>query len=363
MQNSGKVQEWLHCSSLSINEHVTLHKRRPTINNQICKETSMKTLSSSLKVLTCAIFILTLSSFAQAQATRTWVSGVGDDLNPCSRTAPCKTFAGAVSKTAIGGEIDALDGGGFGAVTLTKSMTIDGAGGFGSILASGTTGVTINIATNVNDPQRRVTLRRLSINGTGLTGQVGSSTGVRGIRVVTNGMAALHVENCYIQNFTTAGIDIAANEGAAGARVTIKDTNITNTGTVGLQASNANAAGFVSVVANNMRIDSCTSGVIVKDRAFVTLRDSVIQACATVGASIQAPSNTATLSLENTVLASVGTGVQGGGAGTVVDLSNTSILNNSTAISGGGGTINSHQNNRLANNTALGTAPTPVGQL
>src|SRR5437763_9539285 len=85
-------------------------------------------------------------SIAQAQATRTWVSGVGDDLNPCSRTAPCKTFAGAISKTATGGEIDAEDPGGFGAVTITKSITIDGTGTMGSILASsGATGININI--------------------------------------------------------------------------------------------------------------------------------------------------------------------------------------------------------------------------
>ena len=66
------------------------------------------------------------ATMLQAQATRTWVSGVGNDANPCSRTAPCKTFAGAISKTAAGGEIDALDPGGFGAVTITKSITIDG---------------------------------------------------------------------------------------------------------------------------------------------------------------------------------------------------------------------------------------------
>lgn len=321
----------------------------------------MKTLYSSLKVLTCALFLLTLSSVAQAQATRTWVSGVGNDANPCSRTAPCITLAGAISKTAIAGEINVLDAGGVGAVTITKSITIDGGAGFGSILASGTTGVNINIAANVNDPQRRVTLRRLAINGTGSSAGVGTSTGIRGIRMHTNGSAALHVENCFIQNFTTAGIDIVANEGATGARVTVKDTTITNT-VIGLQASNTNAAGFVTVTTNNLKIDSCTSGLIVKDRAFFTVRDSVIQGCTTVGASIQAPSNSAGLNLENTVIFSTGTGVQGGGVGTTVDLSNTSILNNSTAISGGGGAINSHQNNRIANNSAAGTAPTLVGQ-
>ena len=73
---------------------------------------------------------------AQAQATRTWVSGVGDDANPCSRTAPCKTFAGAISKTAPCGEISVLDPGGFGAVTITKSITINGTGTPGGILSA-----------------------------------------------------------------------------------------------------------------------------------------------------------------------------------------------------------------------------------
>src|SRR5437867_13155113 len=85
---------------------------------------------------------------AHAQATRTWVSGVGDDVNPCSRTAPCKTFAGAISKTAAGGEIDALDPGGFGAVTITKGMTIDGGPNAGGILSSGVQGVIINAGSN-----------------------------------------------------------------------------------------------------------------------------------------------------------------------------------------------------------------------
>src|SRR2546422_2828997 len=90
-------------------------------------ETGGKVMKTSLLLAAVGIVCLPMLSSdpAQAQATRTWVSGVGDDVNPCSRTAPCKTFAGAISKTAAGGEIDCLDPGGFGAVTITKSLTID----------------------------------------------------------------------------------------------------------------------------------------------------------------------------------------------------------------------------------------------
>src|SRR5262249_9234662 len=81
---------------------------------------------------------------AQAQATRTWVSGVGDDANPCSRTAPCKTFAGAIFKTAPSGEINVLDPGGFGAVTITKSITISSEGFEAGVLVSGTNGIVVS---------------------------------------------------------------------------------------------------------------------------------------------------------------------------------------------------------------------------
>ena len=90
----------------------------------------------SLRFVAVLVLLFAFSSLAHAQATRTWVSGVGDDANPCSRTAPCKTFAGAISKTAAGGEIDALDPAGYGAVTITKSITIDGTGTLASVLVS-----------------------------------------------------------------------------------------------------------------------------------------------------------------------------------------------------------------------------------
>src|SRR5260370_21041206 len=104
----------------------------------------MTKLHSTMKLLIAACFILAVTAAAQAKASRRWVSGVGDDANPWSRTAPCKTFAGAISKTAGGGEIDALDPGGFGAVTITKSITLDGGGGqVASVLVAGTNGIVV----------------------------------------------------------------------------------------------------------------------------------------------------------------------------------------------------------------------------
>src|SRR5438067_13927230 len=117
-----------------------------------------------LGYLSIVVLMTFITASAFAQATRTWVSGVGDDANPCSRTAPCKTFAGAISKTAAGGIIDALDPGGFGAVTITKAITLEGNGTLASILASGGNGVVVNITSGVG---RNVILRNLLIDGSG----------------------------------------------------------------------------------------------------------------------------------------------------------------------------------------------------
>src|SRR5499425_2156218 len=114
----------------------------------------------TIKVCAIAIFMVAFASIAQAQASRTWVSGVGDDANPCSRTAPCKTWAGAISKTAVGGEIDALDPGGFGALTITKALTLDGGGGqVASTLVAGTNGIVVQAGGS-----EEVIIRNLRIN-------------------------------------------------------------------------------------------------------------------------------------------------------------------------------------------------------
>jgi hypothetical protein len=162
-------------------------------------------------VLVVVLAFGAMASPAFGQATRTWVSNIGNDANPCSATAPCKTFAGAIGKTFIGGEINVLDSAGYGAVTITKSITIDGEGAHASILASGVSGVTIRIPEDVDDPHRRVVLRNIAINGTGAVGTVGQNTGLFGVRVINEGAETVELENVRIANFTQGGLNVAPN--------------------------------------------------------------------------------------------------------------------------------------------------------
>jgi len=180
---------------------------------------------SKFKLLVILATVLLATTLMSAQASRTWVSGVGDDANPCSRTAPCKTWAGAISKTANGGEIDALDPGGFGALTITKGITLDGGGGqVASTLVAGTNGIVVQ-ATPATDV---VIIRNLRINGIG--------SGTNGIQF--NSGKDLNIENCFIFGFTQNGINITLNQ-AQQASVHVINTVLKNNGGDGLRATNA----------------------------------------------------------------------------------------------------------------------------
>src|SRR5262245_8785594 len=191
-----------------------------------------------------ALAICTIcGSAANAQATRTWVSGVGDDANPCSRTAPCKTFAGAISKTAPCGEISVLDPGGYGAVTITKSITINGDGTLAGILAASVNGIIVNAG--VND---KVQIRNISING--------ACSGLDGIRFL--GGAQLTVENCNIYGFTGDGIDVTKT---AAGNVYVHDTNITRVNGTGIAMTTS--AGFIVANLDHVRLEGNGNGVTV----------------------------------------------------------------------------------------------------
>jgi len=257
----------------------------------------MKKLQSTFQVLTLLVFMMGLTSIAQAQ-TRTWVSGVGDDLNPCSRTAPCKTFAGAISKTADKGEIDCLDPGGFGTVTITKNITIDGTtgAGFGSILAAGTNGVNVNDSATATPNTIVVILRNLSING--------ASTGFDGIRFTSG--KQLFVENCNIFGFrgngtNSDGIEINLNGVGLTFAAHVKDTKIENNtgdairqgitnGTLncsydGLRLAGSNrgleATGGTANISHSIVDNNTTSGLAASGGAVINANDNVVTSNAT----------------------------------------------------------------------------------
>jgi hypothetical protein len=182
-----------------------------------------------------AIFLAFFSWPANAQATRTWVSGVGDDVNPCSRTAPCKTFAGAISKTAPPGEINVLDPGGFGAVTITKSITIRSDHIEAGVLVSGTNGIVVNAGATDS-----VTLEGLDIEGL--------NTGINGINVLSGG--TVYVLRCAIRHFTQNGVNVASS--TSSTRAIIKDSIITlNNGGINVQGNGNHAAILDTVIDGN----------------------------------------------------------------------------------------------------------------
>lgn len=189
-----------------------------------------------------------LNSVAHGQASRTWVSGVGDDVNPGSRTAPCKTFAGAISKTAAAGEISVLDPGGYGAVTITKAITIDGSGTIAGITSSGVNAIIVNAGTN-----DIVILRNIIINGLG--------TGLAGVRVLS--ARAVLIENCAMTGGTTGGVDLQTSATSTNTTVYMVNSRITDFGFAGTGAGilvrPAVSGGKVVVV--NSTILQCAVGI------------------------------------------------------------------------------------------------------
>ena len=272
------------------------------------------------------------ASTAHAQATRTWVSGTGSDANPCSRTAPCQTFAGALVKTAAGGEISTLDPGGFGAVTINKSITISGDGSLSSILASLVNGVIVNAG--VND---RVILRNLSLHGAG--------NGTNGIRFLAG--KSLVVDNLTIAGFTSRGIDV---DHPSNGNLQVKNTTITQGGTIttatGIRLNATGAVLFLATIEDSNLVELANGlDVVANSRAMVS--NSVISGNSSNG--VIANSSTAVVNLEGCTLAfNALNGVNAAVSGAQVRLSNNQVYNNTTGVTFiAGATFASANNNRI----------------
>jgi hypothetical protein len=254
---------------------------------------TMKNIYKTILMATAIVIFLQQNS--QAQAFRTWISGVGDDANPCSRTAPCKTWAGAISKTAAQGEINALDPAGFGAVTITKSITLSGIGVEAGILVSTTNGISINAAAT-----DLIILKGLDIEGMG-SWSGGSLSGV-------NILSAKNVliEDCIINGFIANGFGFGVNVAAA--------------------------VNPVNVIVHNSRITKCNAAINIEPTGAVV----------------------ADVNLIGTLIGFNEVGINSTGIGATVRLSNSSIFNNTMGVSNSTGKVISFGNNNIAGNTTDG---------
>lgn len=261
-------------------------------------------------VALAAFFCLTLfAPSASAQANRTWVSGIGDDSNPCARTAACKTYAGAISKTAAGGVIQSIDAGGFGAVTIAKSITIDGSGyPSGVAVNPGNNGIIVNAG--VGDD---VVLRGLTITGP-RSNAACPFTGLTGVYILQ--ARSVSIENTTINGLAT-GVRIAP--GAARAGVTIDGSNIRNTCAAAVDASPTGTGSADVIIRNSVLAGARGSGN------------------GTDGAGLRAGPNARAFVIGST------------------------IFDNVVALMLPGGSADVYTNSWIAGNASPGDAPNPVG--
>lgn len=309
----------------------------------------MNKIRLSINVLAIAICMFAFASLAQAQATRTWVSGVGDDANPCSRTAPCKTFAGAISKTAAGGVINCLDPGGFGGVTITKSLAIQGEPFEAGVLVSGTNAIVINGGTN-----DVVYLSGLDIQGL--------QTGLNGIRFL--GGKALHVRNTVIRGFATNGVSFEPTNASGNLGILAMENCVIsdnpNAASGGGILIKPAAAINANVTLTGVQMKRNLFGLRAEDRSKVSLLNCNASSNTNNGLlAVSVAGGAVEVNVQDTMVANNGVnGVVTTGATATIRLRGTDVHNNGTGVNtAGGGTIagTTPDTNSISGNTTDGS--------
>jgi hypothetical protein len=335
----------------------------------------------------CSLCLTGSLAFGATTASRTWVSGAfGDDANPCTRTSPCKTFAAALTATTAEGEIDVLDpggdttttpgdGGGFGAVTIDKSVSIVAVGVVGAILVNSSNAITVSAgSTDV------VVLRGLTLDGS-------SGGGVSGIQF--NSGAALHIEDCAINSFGT-GIQIkpgaasqifikntvvrnsstANGDGnaievvptAGQTDIFIQDTIVGNNAGIGVSFAPSGSA-TVTASLDTVRMEKNSAGVVANDNAQVSVRNSVSVGNGSSGFVASSSSGPAVINVKSSMASGNAAGINSNGAKSTIDLSRVTVVDNATGLSAtNGGHIVSFGNNKITNNGTNGAPTQTISQ-
>ena len=292
----------------------------------------------------CIFLLLAIASGAQAQATRTWVSGVGDDANPCSRTAPCKTFAGAISKTAANGIINAIDNGAFGVVTITKSITIDAVSQTAGVLGSSTNGIIVNALST-----DRIVLRGIQIKSTTST--------LNGVRILNGSVS---IENCTIDGFSV-GVDV---EPSASATLAVIDSVIRSNASNGILVKPVSPATVKGVI-DNVQLIKNGGGIRVEDRGDITVRNTTASSNGANGFVVFSASAPARMIVDRSAAVSNGAnGFNANGAQASLFISNSiSAFNTSAGFAVGSGALFGacFENRQFGNGAASPASSCPGG--
>jgi Right handed beta helix region len=315
----------------------------------------MRKIALSIAAMGLAFAPMLFAVPAHAQASRTWVSGTGDDVNPCSRTAPCKTYAGAISKTATNGEINCLDPGGFGALTITKSISVVCDYTEGGVLAANVNGFIVNAPAG-----SIVTLKGQDIEC--------FATGINGIEMVNVGVV-LHVHKTQIRNCRASGgngngILVANNSGVS--TVLVADSYITDNGGTNQNAGilvRPTAGAQTNVIVDNVRLEANTNGIFMDGAggggaSNVNVKRSLISGNSTNGVSVFGTGALMRATVADSLISSnAGSGVTAAGAGASVKIGSNTITHNVTGVSG---SAQSFKNNQIVDNGTDGTPVTAV---
>jgi hypothetical protein len=304
--------------------------------------------TTASRIVAFALVALLTPGLAAAQATRTWVSGVGDDANPCSRTAPCKTFQGTISKTAAGGTINVLDPGGFGAVSITKSLTIEADGALAGILLNTAQGIIINAGAN-----DVVMLRNLRFQGL--------NTANNAIRVLSAKTVVL--DGIVIEGFADHGVDI---EPTGPMQISLRNVTVRNTEAAIFVRPNVAAPnnGSVALTARDVQLVENQFGIEATGPATLAVRDSDILSSTNHGVYAIGGASAVSIALDRvSVRDSLQNGLFADGANAEIRATGSEISANAQGVlTAGGGIVISHGGNRLVGNVVNGafsqTVPT-----
>ncbi len=302
----------------------------------------MRLMQFCWRLSICGALLTTLTAVGTCQATRTWVSGVGDDANPCSRTAPCKTFAGAISKTAAAGEINCLDPAGFGPLTITKSITVDCTNTIGGLIASGINGIIVN---DGGAGSAVVILRNLDINGL--------RTGLTGVNVISG--RSVRLENVKIYGFTQGCL--GANT-TAFSQISADDSSFSDCGTNGISI-NTSGSNNIYGLFTRVRISGSANGINAQNGARIVVKESDIFS-ATVGVvENNAGAGGSQVAIEGGAITLCGTAVKSI-TNASIGVTGVSFYGNGTVFNAAGGSISSAGDNPQIFNGTTGLANGPA---